>query len=55
MSKKTIVVSKETHEKLRKYKSAKSTVKNHDLSYEEAIIELLEESKILREHLKGTK
>ena len=42
---KTIVVSDKTHERLRKYKSAKSTVKDHDLSFEEAIIELLNEAK----------
>lgn len=41
--KKTIVVSKEVHERLRKYKSAKSAVKDRDLSYEEAIVELLDD------------
>lgn len=53
--KKTIVVSKAVHERLRKYKSAKSTVKNHDLSYEEAIVELLDDSILLSEWMKGKK
>jgi len=43
--KKTIVVSKAVHERLRKYKSAKSAIKDRDLSYEEAIVELLNEAK----------
>ena len=43
--KKTIVVNKATHERLRKYKNRISAGKDHDLSYEEAIIELLNEAK----------
>lgn len=42
MTKKTIVVSKEVHERLRKYKSKISAGKDHDLSYGEAIDELLD-------------
>lgn len=45
MVKKTIVVHEETHERLRKYKNARSAVMDRDLSFEGAIIELLNEAK----------
>ncbi len=42
--KKTIQVHKETHERLRKYKTARSAILDRDLSFEGAIIELLNEA-----------
>lgn len=42
--KKTLVVSKKTHERLRKYKNTVSAGKDHDLSFEEAIVELLDKT-----------
>ena len=50
----TIKLDKEVHEKLRQYKLSKSKVKDKDLSYNDAVVELLEESKILAEWM-GTK
>ena len=50
----TIKLEEEVKEELRQYKLAKSIVKDKDLTYNDAVKELLEESKILSEWM-GTK
>lgn len=50
----TIKLEKEVKEQLRQYKLAKSIIKEKDLTYNDAVQELLEESKILSQWM-GTK
>ncbi|MFX0087778.1 MAG: hypothetical protein ACFFAU_19155 [Candidatus Hodarchaeota archaeon] len=50
----TIKLDEETKERLRQYKLAKSIVKKKDLSYNDAVKELLDDSLVLAQWM-GTK
>ena len=51
----TIKLDEEVKERLRQYKLAKSKVKDKDLTYNDAVRELLDDSLVLAEWMKGTK